>query len=224
MRPKSDSRKTIRRVDKTKSFVIFSKSFVVFSKCCLRGPLDACRRAPNYIKAPEQSCICRKSAPVSCKDNTFFAEIQIIGFRVNISLDARCGRTVSEQVRGRNPRLELSLDKIGVGSEEQNRKTSFHILFFSRFALPLDKIGCGSEEQRQILRLCLCSSLTLHYLCTSLADGLHEDEIPWTERKIRSPGREHRTPSANSASKKGNAGSHVKTTTKQNAQTHSPHT
>ena len=50
--------------------------------------------------------------------------------------------------RGRNPRLELSLDKIG-GSEEQNRKTSFHILFFSRLELSLDKIGCGSEEQNR---------------------------------------------------------------------------
>ena len=97
---KSDSRKTIRRVDKTKSFVIFSKSFVVFPKCCLRVPLDACRKAPNYIKVPEQSCICCKSAPVSCKDNTFFAEIQIIGFRVNISRDARCGRGDSGQVPG----------------------------------------------------------------------------------------------------------------------------
>ena len=38
-----------------------------------------------YIKTPEQSCVCRKSAPEQCKDNIFFLEIQIVGFRVNIS-------------------------------------------------------------------------------------------------------------------------------------------
>ena len=39
----------------------------------------------NYEKAPEQACVYRKSAPVLCKDNTFFAKIQIADFRVNIS-------------------------------------------------------------------------------------------------------------------------------------------
>ena len=82
---KSCLRKTIRHLEKTISFVIFSKCFVVFPKYHLRVPSDPCRMTINYEKAPEQACVCRKSAPVQCKDNTFFAKIQIADFRVNIS-------------------------------------------------------------------------------------------------------------------------------------------
>ena len=82
---KYDLRKTIRHLEKTISFVIFSKCFVVFPKYHLRVPSDPCRMTINYEKAPEQACVCRKSAPVLCKDNTFFAKIQIADFRVNIS-------------------------------------------------------------------------------------------------------------------------------------------
>ena len=82
---KSCLRKTIRHLEETISFVIFSKCFVVFPKYHLRVPSDPCRMTINYEKAPEQACVCRKSAPVQCKDNTFFAKIQIADFRVNIS-------------------------------------------------------------------------------------------------------------------------------------------
>ena len=82
---KSCLRKTIRHLEKTISFVIFSKCLVVFPKYHLRVPSAPCRMAINYEKAPEQACVCRKSAPVLCKDNTFFAKIQIADFRVNIS-------------------------------------------------------------------------------------------------------------------------------------------
>ena len=78
-------RKTIRHLEKTISFVIFSKCFVVFPKYHLRVPSDPCRMTINYEKALEQTCVCRKSTPVQCKDNTFFAKIQIADFRVNIS-------------------------------------------------------------------------------------------------------------------------------------------
>ena len=78
-------RKTIRPVEETAGFVIFSKCRVVFSKCCLRVPSGPCRMTEKYEKTPEQACDNRQSAPVHCKDNTFFAEIQIAQFRVNIS-------------------------------------------------------------------------------------------------------------------------------------------
>ena len=84
-------RKTIRHLEKTISFVVFSKCFVVFSKCCLRVPSAPCRMTINYEKAPEQACVCRKSAPVLCKDNTFFSKIQIADSRVNISNTPRTG-------------------------------------------------------------------------------------------------------------------------------------
>ena len=90
---KSCLRKTIRHLEKTISFVIFSKCFVVFPKYHLRVPSDPCRMTINYEKAPEQACVCRKSAPVQCKDNTFFAKIQIADFRVNISNTPRTGST-----------------------------------------------------------------------------------------------------------------------------------
>ena len=78
-------RTTIRRVEETVGFVIFSKCFVVFSKCCLRLPSGACRVAIRYEKTPEQARDNRRSAPMLCKDTTFFAEIQIARFCVNIS-------------------------------------------------------------------------------------------------------------------------------------------
>ena len=81
-------RTTIRRVEETAGFVIFSKCFVVFSKCCLRGPSDAFRVDVHYEKTPEQARDSRRSAPMLCKDTTFFAEIQIARFRVNISRTA----------------------------------------------------------------------------------------------------------------------------------------
>ena len=85
MLPKCYLRKTIRPVEETAGFVIFSKCRVVFSKCCLREPSGPCRTTEKYEKTPEQACDNRQSAPVQCKDNTFFAEIQIAKFRVNIS-------------------------------------------------------------------------------------------------------------------------------------------
>ena len=85
MPPKSSLRKTIRPVEETAGFVIFSKCRVVFSKCCLRVPSGPCRMTEKYEKTPEQARDNRQSAPVQCKDNTFFAEIQIAKFRVNIS-------------------------------------------------------------------------------------------------------------------------------------------
>ena len=81
-------RTTIRRVEETTGFVIFPKCFVVFSKCCLRGPSNAFRVAVRYEKTPEQARDSRRSAPMLCKDNTFFAEIQIARFYVNISRTA----------------------------------------------------------------------------------------------------------------------------------------
>ena len=85
---KSHLRTTIRRVEETAGFVVFPKCFVVFSKCCLRGPSGACRATIHYEKTPEQARVNRRSAPMLCKDNTFFAEIQIARFRVNISRSA----------------------------------------------------------------------------------------------------------------------------------------
>ena len=82
---KSHLRTTIRRVEETVGFVVFPKCFVVFPKCCLRGLSGACRVAVRYEKTPEQARDNRQSAPVQCKDNTFFAKIQIADFRVNIS-------------------------------------------------------------------------------------------------------------------------------------------
>ena len=83
--PKCCLRKTIRPVEETAGFVIFSKCRVVFSKCCLRVPSGPCRMTEKYEKTPEQACDNRQSAPVHCKDNSFFAEIQIAKIRVNIS-------------------------------------------------------------------------------------------------------------------------------------------
>ena len=82
---KSHLRTTIRRVEETAGFVVFPKCLVVFSKCCLRVPSGACRATIAYVKTPEQARVNRRSAPMQCKDNTFFAEIQITRFRVNIS-------------------------------------------------------------------------------------------------------------------------------------------
>ena len=82
---KSHLRTTIRRVEETAGFVVFPKCLVVFSKCCLRVPSGACRATIAYVKTPEQARVNRRSAPMQCKDNTFFAEIQIARFRVNIS-------------------------------------------------------------------------------------------------------------------------------------------
>ena len=78
-------RTTIRRVEETAGLVVFPKCFVVFSKCCLRGPSGACRATITYVKTPEQARVSRRSAPMLCKDNTFFGENQIARFRVNIS-------------------------------------------------------------------------------------------------------------------------------------------
>ena len=85
MPPKCSLRKTIQPVEETAGFVIFSKCRVVFSKCCLREPSGPCQATEKYEKTPEQACDNRQSAPVQCKDNTFFAEIQIAKMRVNIS-------------------------------------------------------------------------------------------------------------------------------------------
>ena len=79
---------TIRRVEETAGFVIFPKCFVIFPKCCLRVPSGACRVAIHYEKTPEQARDYRRSAPMQCKDNTFFAEIQIARFCINISRTA----------------------------------------------------------------------------------------------------------------------------------------
>ena len=85
---KSHLRTTIRRVKETAGFVVFPKCFVVFSKCCLRDPSGACRATIAYVKTPEQARVNRRSAPMLCKDTTFFTENQIARFRVNISRSA----------------------------------------------------------------------------------------------------------------------------------------
>ena len=95
---------TIRRVEETVGFVVFPKCFVVFPKCCLRGLSDACRVIVRYVKTPEQARVNRRSAPMLCKDNTFFAEIQIARFRVNISRTASVARYGRRAVGG-SPRL-----------------------------------------------------------------------------------------------------------------------
>ena len=82
---KSHLRTTIRRVEETAGLVVFSKCLVVFPKCYLRGPSGACRATIAYVKTPEQARVNRRSAPMLCKDNTFFSENQIARFRVNIS-------------------------------------------------------------------------------------------------------------------------------------------
>ena len=196
MLPKCCLRKTIRQVEETAGFVIFSNYWIVFSKCCLREPSGPCRTTEKYERTPEQACDDRQSAPVQCKDNTFFAEIQIAKFRVNISrttmeaeaspptppLKGRGEKKNREpaclvsfllaQRRGRilfSPPLpfrrgvggeaqffsdsgdrfadkNLSLYKIGCGSEVQNTKTMFLALHFSRLALSLHSIDVGSPR------------------------------------------------------------------------------
>ena len=85
---KSDLHKTTQQIDGTISFVIFPKCFVIFSKCCLRVPFVACWTAMDSPKKSEQPCIYRKAAPELCKYTTFFYEIQIADFCVNISRTA----------------------------------------------------------------------------------------------------------------------------------------
>ena len=113
-------RTTIRRVEETAGFVIFSKCFVVFSKCCLRGPSDAFRVAVRYEKTPEQARDSRRSAPMLCKDTIFFAEIQIARFRVNISRTAMeagnhkswefaCLVSIGEDKNQKNPLQRMGL-------------------------------------------------------------------------------------------------------------------
>ena len=69
--------------------------------------------AIHYEKTPEQARDSRRSAPMQCKDNTFFGEIQIARFRVNISrtaVEAQFFSCVGDRFADKN----LSLHNVGV--------------------------------------------------------------------------------------------------------------
>ena len=101
---KSHLRTTIRRVEKTVGFVVFPKCFVVFPKCCLRGLSGACRVIVRYVKKRSRPAITAGLLRCLHKDNTFFAEIQIVRFRVNISQATSVARYGQRAVGG-SPRL-----------------------------------------------------------------------------------------------------------------------
>ena len=100
----SHLRTTIRRVEETVGFVVFPKCFVVFPKCCLRASFDACRVIVHYVKNRSRPAITAGLLRCLHKDNTFFAEIQIARFRVNISRTASVARYGRRAVGG-GPRL-----------------------------------------------------------------------------------------------------------------------
>ena len=81
-------------------------------------------------------------------------------------------------------RVASILDKLGGGSEEQIGK-----IFDFALALRSPCTIFGEDRQRlgranwQILRLCLCSSLALHYLCIVLGGGGSQDDFATSDHR-----------------------------------------